>query len=629
MKTMMSQAKVALVMSLVWAAAPVQAAPPAKTTAVAPVPFLALPGASDELAAKVSLAVISELKSRNELKVIELPDDKGDPKAAADKLKADAQKASETSRTNIGKAAELFKKGSHAKAAAALDKAVKAMLANPLTVDEAGGKLLADATLQLAVARVITGDEDGADLALTMHVRWAPELPLDAANYPPAFVRAFEAARGRLLGSPRATIKVLAPPGVGETRVLFDGRPLRAAPVQLTDVLPGVHVVRVERGAEAWAEAVDAQPGADAVLVPRFLPPPGPSMPLATAIGRGEIDKAAAKVAGKLMKQAGAQAVLLGAVSKEGDGFTVRPVLVLEKRDKVLALAPIAVDAELLSASLSVLRLVDEIVAKLNTPPAESPLPVLLGSAVATEELAQVPTAPQPPEGVAQAPQQASTGPQVSQAAPIAGSLDAAVAAAVKADAGTATQEPSQTQAQPPVAAQEPQDTGAGRRVALPGQKPPPIAAQPKPEAKPEAMPEAKAEAKPEPKVEQPEQRAAIVPKAPEEQVVAQANKPAAPPPAPGRNLVIPRQATDPDDEVTTDKPRQAPAAATRIEALEANQVATVHEEPTLQASKKNHAALWIVAGVLVAGGLGVGGYFLYENSRTAQSATVTATWSH
>jgi hypothetical protein len=37
----------------------------------------------------------------------------------------------------------------------------------------------------------------------------------------------------------------------------------------------------------------------------------------------------------------------------------------------------------------------------------------------------------------------------------------------------------------------------------------------------------------------------------------------------------------------------------------------------------KGSRALWIVAGALLAGGLGAGGYLLYQSSRSPSSATI------
>ncbi len=100
--------------------------------------------------------------------------------------------------------------------------------------------------------------------------------------------------------------------------------------------------------------------------------------------------------------------------------------------------------------------------------------------------------------------------------------------------------------------------------------------------------------------------------------------------PPPSRDLFVPRRPTERDEDeapvaVVAPAATPAPAAATRIEAREANEIATVREPP----AKKNHAALWIVAGVLVAGAAAAGGVILYESSRSATTSNVSLSWSH
>ena len=108
---------------------------------------------------------------------------------------------------------------------------------------------------------------------------------------------------------------------------------------------------------------------------------------------------------------------------------------------------------------------------------------------------------------------------------------------------------------------------------------------------------------------------------------VPAATRPAPEPPS--RALVIPRMPTADDDApapIAQAKSPVVPAKTTqRLQALEPEQVKTVREEPP----RKSHTALWIAAGVIVAGGLAAGGFLLYEAGRTPTTATVTTTWGH
>src|SRR2546430_2148695 len=174
-------------------------------------------------------------------------------------------------------------------------------------LDEDAGRLLSDAALRLAVERLMSGDEDGGDAALAQLVRLSPERELRKADYPPAFLVELESVKKRIFAEPRGSLRVLAPPGAGESRVQLDGRPLRSAPVRVADVIPGEHFVRVERAGVAWGQKVVAIAGVETKIAP--LPgAEGPAAEVTTALLQGEIDRAAAMAAGKLGRSAGAQA---------------------------------------------------------------------------------------------------------------------------------------------------------------------------------------------------------------------------------------------------------------------------------------------------------------------------------
>jgi hypothetical protein len=523
------------------ALAPAAQPAPARTSVVV-LPHAAFPGVPESAAQRAGELLSQEVRRRGELKLV-VPKPRPPAARGADAV---AQ-----ARLALGKAAELATRGRHAPAAAALEKAISLLASKPAALDEEGGKLLVNAALQLAVERLVSGDEDGGESALAQLVRLAPEREVRSADYPPAFLVELAGVRKRLLATPRGSLRVLAPPGSGETRVFVDGRPVHGAPVVVKDLIPGEHFVRVERAGATWGQKLVAIAGVET----RVAPQPGAEGPAAELTGAlllGEVDRASVQTAGRLARAAGAQAALFGALLKSGDGFTLRSFLCLAKADRLVPLAPVSLDAELLGGLVQMVKLGDDAVAKLSVPPPEPLLPLSLESA-APPALAEVHAAPPPP-------------------------LEAEAAAIPLA---------------PLVPAPQPTPAAAAPAPPVPGAPVPtsPPATAPAPTPAPAAPAIARAASDP-----------------------------------PSRALVIPRMPT-PDDADALQPARavQQLPAQKRLEALEPDAIKTVREPP----ASKSHTLLWVVVGALVAGGLATGGYFLYQSTRSPESATVTTTWTH
>ena len=547
-------------------------------------PYAPLANVSAALAGKASKLVSGELHGRDEIALAELPQAAEPPEARPN---ADLEALHEKARFALEEARGLEGAGRHDKAAEALGKAVAALQTRPAAVDAAGGALLAELLLRLAVERMAAGDDDGGDAALAALVRLTPDRAPPLGNFPPAFIREFGVVQRRTLAQGRGSIRVGAAPGEGEARVFLDGRVLHAAPVLIKDVLAGEHFVRVERGGEVHAERVTVLPGADVSISPQLAAKlAGPSGRLQLALQTGALDRAALDQAAQLAKLAGAQGVVFGAVVREGDGYSVRSFAYLLKSGKLVQLARMALDAEMLGASLEVLRLGDDLVGKLASPPAEPTLPLALGSQQVGAGPASMPEVSASPPA-ASAAQEAE--PVRKPVAPIPDLPTVPDATADKAPA-----EPPST----PVAAADP----AARSVVKPGEP-----AKPASPARPPEVTESS--------------QTPLVAAPPRKPVEA----------GPSRELVIPRSPTgladDPTAGNSVERPRAAEPTTRRIEAVEPGAVAMIREQP--QAAPKNHTVLWIVAGGLLAGALGAGGYLLWQNSRTASTATINATWTH
>jgi tetratricopeptide (TPR) repeat protein len=355
-----------------------------KAAPVLVLPFTAL-SAPEASAARFSELLRQELRGRDAIRVVDLPR-RAPPRKQPD--------AAEEARSLFAKAAEFEKKGKHARAAETLQKAIAMLTSRPLALDERGGRLLSDALVQLAVERAVAGDEEGADKALAQLVRISPDRELAPADYPPAFLRQHEAVRKRLLAAPRGSVRVLAPQGPGETRVFLDGRPFTAAPLLIKNVIPGEHFVRVERGDAAWAERVIAIAGASAQVAPQ-PGAEGPSAELAGALMQDEFDRAA-DIAARLTREAGAQAAVFGVAMRSGDSLLVKSFLA--RGDRVAGLPALTLNVELLGAAVELVKLADDLQAKMNAPPPENSVSASFASAAAAivPEVQGAPLAPAP-----------------------------------------------------------------------------------------------------------------------------------------------------------------------------------------------------------------------------------------
>ncbi len=567
-------------------------------------PYAPLARVPQGMANKATSLVAGELRTRDELELAALPE----VDAAAPKKSTSWEALHDKARFALEESRGLAGTGKHDKAAEALGKAVGALQQRPAAIDSEGAALLAELLLRLAIERMAAGDEDGGEAALAAMVRFSPDRAQPLGDFPPAFSRQFAAVQRRTLAQGRGSIRVEAAAGEGEARVFLDGRVLHAAPVLIKDVIAGEHFVRVERAGDVHAERVTVLASSEMPLSPQLgTASEGPAGELKAALLAGVLDRAAVDKAAHLAKAAHAQAALFGVVSREGDGYAVRSFLYLAKGGKVVQLARMALDAEMLGASLEVLRLGDDLVAKIASQGPELALPLTLGpaggaqSSAAMPEVSAAPVVAVPPEPqaarspVAPVPAPLPELPSLPAPAPatVAAPIAPAPAPAVAAPAPAAAPAPSAMTAADP----------AARSVMKPGDKAPSVPQAPAPVA-------AEASASP------------LVAAAPRKLAEA----------GPSKDLVISRstnvQPEDPSAARTVERPNSVEAPLThRIEAVEPGAVAVVHEDA--RPAPKNHTVLWIVAGTLLAGALGAGGYLLWQNSRTPSTATINATWTH
>ena len=101
-----------------------------------------------------------------------------------------------------------------------------------------------------------------------------------------------------------------------------------------------------------------------------------------------------------------------------------------------------------------------------------------------------------------------------------------------------------------------------------------------------------------------------------------------APEPARARALVVPRAPTpeEPPDAAPVKPAKQVvqlqPAAQPKIEPAGTR---SVYEEP----ARKNHTALWIITGLVLAGAAAAGGYYVWQSNQTPTTSNLDVQWHH
>lgn len=229
-------------------------------------------------------------------------------------------------------------------------------------------RVLADAYLQLGIARFRDGLEDEADEALRKAVHFAPERTLDASRFPPIFVKVYERARYDVLSRPRAKVEVRAAPGA---RVLLDGRSMGTAPVLLEEVLPGPHWIRVERPGEAvQAKTLSIRSGKTTVVTLDGAPAAGrePSRGagVLAAVADNELAPEHLEVLRRAGRKARADFVLVGAIFGTDTAYQIRTGLLDVKTGQIGRAVDIAFDLDLLSAEIEVFKLAEDVQAQVE-----------------------------------------------------------------------------------------------------------------------------------------------------------------------------------------------------------------------------------------------------------------------
>ncbi len=243
-----------------------------------------------------------------------------------------------------------------------LKKAVKLLEANGDAVPDI--RIIGDAYLQLAISHFLDGDEDSADEALTQAIHYVPTRVLDDSEYPNLFIRVYNRVRFNVLRRPRGTVEVKGAPGA---QVLFDGKNLGKAPMNLTEVLPGNHWIRLETPGEGPQVKRLLVRSKSTILVEfdggALAKDTSDEAPVGVlgAIAKNELEKAHVDQLRAAGKRANAAYVMAGAIYRTDTAYNIYTALVSVSDGTIHRGQEIAFDLDMLSAQIEVFNLVADI----------------------------------------------------------------------------------------------------------------------------------------------------------------------------------------------------------------------------------------------------------------------------
>lgn len=222
---------------------------------------------------------------------------------------------------------------------------------------------LAEAYLQLAVARLRSGKEGSAREALQSLARLQPERKLDAQIYPPAFLTMFDEIRVDLSSSKTGSVAVMGDAGA---QVLLNGKLQCTSPCTVDDLPPGSHYVFVRRGGRQLSYSVTVQEGANTTVNVNFSD--SPDTHLSHLMATNRFDGHVRRTARNYAKSKKAEWVLL-AVAGAGDSvYALGAFLGNVRTDKWYTLPPFATDMSLKMVKHEAQLLTKELQEKIQTP---------------------------------------------------------------------------------------------------------------------------------------------------------------------------------------------------------------------------------------------------------------------
>ncbi len=289
-----------------------------------------------------------ELDQKDDLLVVRGPPATEDAAAyqAVEKLMADADKAEANRQIQLAI--------DHRKAVlAAFDK-------TPTLLPSAD--IYAAAHHALARALFWAGRDDEGRAVLDGAARLMPDYELEPSAYSRWYRQKFAELTAKVIAEKPGELLVKSPlPGA---TIKIDGREMDVAPVLLTNVVPGRHVITAQIEGVPLAQAVvKVDSGKRADLTVSFSGTlGGEAVGLVTdAIAKNGLDKKAVEAATRAGKDAGAAFVVAGGLAKDDDHFKVHTFVIEVASGTVLPLDVQRFDLDMLTAESDILRVVQSV----------------------------------------------------------------------------------------------------------------------------------------------------------------------------------------------------------------------------------------------------------------------------
>jgi hypothetical protein len=214
-------------------------------------------------------------------------------------------------------------------------------------------KPLIDAWLGLAEVAARQAQDDDARSAFAAVVALNPELELDKKRYPGLFITTHRKVRDQLIKGQRGGLAV--DDTATGAAVFVDGRGAKSAPMRVSGLFPGPHLVRALReGLPPWGAVVVVEAGGNADVSPGFLAhgTRGPAEDLA----QNRLSPAAAAVVAEAARKRGWKAGIVGVVAKDAGRAVVQLVYVDAASGKVAQLPQTAFSPSLLDVGIEALK---------------------------------------------------------------------------------------------------------------------------------------------------------------------------------------------------------------------------------------------------------------------------------